>query len=212
MSSHKAKENILRKIGKALEKPTEKPVPKPDCAAPVYVSGQQDATITFAETFIHNKGEFFFCESRGDLLAHLSLFLQKKGLREIYAWESELMHLLAEAEIPFRADDAKFLNVEAGVTLCEALIARTGSILVSSKQTAGRRLGIYPPVHIVVAYTSQLVDDIRDGLRVVQDRYGERLPSMISMISGPSRTADIEKTLVLGAHGPKELVLFLVEG
>jgi L-lactate dehydrogenase complex protein LldG len=46
----------------------------------------------------------------------------------------------------------------------------------------------------------------------VQERYGDQLPSMISMISGPSRTADIEKTLVLGAHGPKELVLFLVEG
>jgi L-lactate dehydrogenase complex protein LldG len=67
-------------------------------------------------------------------------------------------------------------------------------------------------VHIVIAYTSQLVEDIKDGLRLVQERYGDRLPSMISMISGPSRTADIEKTLVLGAHGPKELVLFLVEG
>ncbi len=122
------------------------------------------------------------------------------------------MHLLAEADIPFRSDDARFLNAEAGVTLCEALITRTGSILVSSRQTAGRRLGIYPPVHIVIAYTSQLVDDIKDGLRLVQEKYGERIPSMISMISGPSRTADIEKTLVLGAHGPKELVLFLVEG
>jgi L-lactate dehydrogenase complex protein LldG len=67
-------------------------------------------------------------------------------------------------------------------------------------------------VHIVVAYTSQLVHDIKDGLQLVQDKYGDRLPSMISLISGPSRTADIEKTLVLGAHGPKELILFLVEG
>jgi L-lactate dehydrogenase complex protein LldG len=212
MSSHKAKENILRKIQKALETPTDKPMPKPDFAASVYAPIHQDPSIAFAETFIHNKGEFFFCESRGDLLAHLSLFLQKKGLREIYAWEHELMHLLTEADSPFRSDDAKFLNAEAGVTLCEALIARTGSIMVSSRQAAGRRLGIYPPVHIVVAYTSQLVEDIKDGLRLVQERYGDRLPSMISMISGPSRTADIEKTLVLGAHGPKELVLFLVEG
>lgn len=210
--SHKSKENILNKIRKALETPTQKPMPKPDFTAPVYVHSSQDTTVTFAETFIQNKGEFFFCESRADFLAHLSLFLKKKGLREIYVWERELMHLLSEAEVPVRTDDARFLNAEAGITLCEALVARTGSIMVSSRQTAGRRLGIYPPVHIVVAYTSQLVEDIKDGLRVVQDKYGDNLPSMISMISGPSRTADIEKTLVLGAHGPKELVLFLVEG
>jgi L-lactate dehydrogenase complex protein LldG len=210
--SQQARENILGKIRKALEKPGDKPIPKPDFSASVYAHSNQDATVTFAETFILNKGEFFFCESRADFLAHLSLFMQKKGLREIYVWENELMHLLTEAEVPFRTDDSRFLNAEAGVTLCEALVARTGSIIVSSKQTAGRRLGIYPPVHIVVAYTSQLVNDIKDGLQLVQDKYGDRLPSMISMISGPSRTADIEKTLVLGAHGPKELILFLVEG
>jgi L-lactate dehydrogenase complex protein LldG len=76
---------------------------------------------------------------------------------------------------------------------------------------AGRRLGIYPHVHIVIAYTSQLLPEIKDGLQLLHNKYAQSLPSMINMIAGPSQTADIEKTLVLGAHGPKELILFLIE-
>jgi L-lactate dehydrogenase complex protein LldG len=70
---------------------------------------------------------------------------------------------------------------------------------------------VYAPVHICIAYTSQLVYDIKDGLRVLKDKYGSSLPSFISFASGPSRTADIEKTLVVGVHGPKEVYLFLVD-
>ena len=83
--------------------------------------------------------------------------------------------------------------------------------MVSSRQSAGRRLSIYPPVHIVVASVGQLLPDIRDALIFMKKKYGHRLPSMISMITGASRTADIEKTLVMGAHGPKELILFLID-
>jgi L-lactate dehydrogenase complex protein LldG len=67
-------------------------------------------------------------------------------------------------------------------------------------------------VHIVLAYTSQLVLDLKDGFKLIKEKYATRLPSMITTVTGPSRTADIEKTLVLGAHGPKELFVFLLDG
>jgi L-lactate dehydrogenase complex protein LldG len=63
----------------------------------------------------------------------------------------------------------------------------------------------------VIAYTSQLVLDLKDGFKLLKEKYPENMPSMVSNITGPSRTADIEKTLVLGAHGPKELYVFLLE-
>ena len=63
----------------------------------------------------------------------------------------------------------------------------------------------------MVARASQLVPDIKDGLNLLRGKYEGKMPSMISLVSGPSRTADIEKTLVLGAHGPKQLVLFLID-
>jgi L-lactate dehydrogenase complex protein LldG len=104
------------------------------------------------------------------------------------------------------------MQADVGITLCEALVARNGSVLVSNGSAAGRRLSIYPNIHIVLAYTSQLVMDLKDGFALLKEKYGDRLPSMISNVTGPSRTADIEKTLVIGAHGPKELFVFLIDG
>jgi L-lactate dehydrogenase complex protein LldG len=113
---------------------------------------------------------------------------------------------------PFFETDKDFEQAEVGFTLCEALIARNGSIMLSNANAAGRRLSIYPPVHIVLAYTSQLVLDLKDGFKLIKEKYADRIPSMITTVTGPSRTADIEKTLVLGAHGPKELFVFLLDG
>ena len=123
-----------------------------------------------------------------------------------------MQEILNRYEYPFFETDKDFDQAEVGFTLCEALIARNGSIMLSNANMAGRRLSIYPPVHIVVAYTSQLVLDLKDGFKLIKDKYGKNIPSMITTITGPSRTADIEKTLVLGAHGPKELLVFLIDG
>ncbi len=83
--------------------------------------------------------------------------------------------------------------------------------MISSRQDSGRKLPVFPDTHIVVAYSSQLVDDIKDALKAIKLKYADKAPSLISLISGPSRTADIEKTLILGAHGPKEIYLFLID-
>jgi L-lactate dehydrogenase complex protein LldG len=55
------------------------------------------------------------------------------------------------------------------------------------------------------------VYDVKDAIALLQDKYREQMPSMISFATGPSRTADIEKTLVVGAHGPKEVYCFLLD-
>ena len=59
-------------------------------------------------------------------------------------------------------------------------------------------------------FLQQLVDDLKQALKLIRLKY-DTIPSMISLITGPSRTADIEKTLVMGAHGPKELYVFLID-
>jgi L-lactate dehydrogenase complex protein LldG len=66
-------------------------------------------------------------------------------------------------------------------------------------------------VHIVVAFNNQIVYDLKEGISNTIEKYNDHLPSMISIATGPSRTADIEKTLVLGAHGPKEVYVFYID-
>lgn len=99
---------------------------------------------------------------------------------------------------------------DAGITACEAVVSQTGSILVSSATCGGRGLSILPHVHIVVATLDQIVPTLGDAIHDITRRHAGRLPSMLSFITGPSRTGDIERILVLGAHGPKELFVILV--
>ena len=82
---------------------------------------------------------------------------------------------------------------------------------MSSAQLSGRTTSVYAPVHICIAYTRQLVYDVKDALQLLKEKYHNAIPSLITFATGPSRTADIEKTLVVGVHGPKEVYLFLVE-
>ncbi|NBX29677.1 hypothetical protein EBR04_04385 [bacterium] len=99
---------------------------------------------------------------------------------------------------------------DAGITACDAAVAQTGAILVSSRTCGGRGLSILPHVHIVVLRADQVVATVGDALHAARERAAGRMPSMLSFITGPSRTGDIERILVLGAHGPKELFVFLV--
>jgi L-lactate dehydrogenase complex protein LldG len=101
-------------------------------------------------------------------------------------------------------------NCDAGLTECESLIAQTGSVLVSAPSAGGRALSVLPPHHIVLARRAQMVPDLSVALRRVQEKYKDKFPSFISFITGPSRTGDIERILVLGAHGPKRLTILLL--
>ena len=99
---------------------------------------------------------------------------------------------------------------DAGLTACECLVAQTGSILVASDSCGGRALSILPHCHVVIATVDQVVPVLADALALVREHHAGKLPSMLSFITGPSRTGDIERILVLGAHGPKELIVILV--
>ncbi|WP_375436427.1 lactate utilization protein C [uncultured Hymenobacter sp.] len=203
---------ILRRIQEALQQPTPLK-PAPDFTAPLHPRAPGDLAVAFAESFVRVGGQLYFCESEEHFYDQLFTYKKEKELEHLYVWEPELKKMLHAGGLVFNQDEENFVaHADAGLTTCEALIARTGSVLVSAATSSGRRLSIYPDQHLVVARTSQVVADISDALRNLQQKYGpEHLPSMISLTTGPSRTADIEKTLVLGAHGPRSLALFLLD-
>lgn len=100
---------------------------------------------------------------------------------------------------------------DAGISLCDVLIAQTGSVLVTSGSTGGRAISVLPPHHIVLARRNQLVPDLPSAFARVKQIHAGNYPSMISFITGPSRTGDIERILVLGAHGPRRLTILLMD-
>lgn len=99
---------------------------------------------------------------------------------------------------------------DAGLTECECLVAQTGSICVSALSSGGRTLSVLPPHHVVIARRRQLVPDLSAAYELLAKKYAPNYPSFMTFITGASRTGDIERILVLGAHGPKKLTVLLV--
>jgi L-lactate dehydrogenase complex protein LldG len=210
MNVSPAKENILKKIRKALTQSTPLPFPQSEGSSSVYQPSQQDLGLEFAQRFTNLQGKFVFCENYKELVAQLNLVIANNKWDKIFCREEGLRKALAENQFNNYSHN-DLASSDTAITSCEWLVARTGSIVMSAAQESGRTVSVYTPVHICIAYTSQLVYDVKDALLKAREKYAGNLPSLITFATGPSRTADIEKTLVVGIHGPKEVYVFLVD-
>jgi len=209
MNVSPSKGNILKKIRKALSHPTPLPFPQSEGNQPIFHPLKQEIEVEFAEQFTKLLGKFVFCINEQELAFQLSSLIKKMDWQKIYAPEKKMHAAWASVNDSVTASSSE--DCDVAITGCEYLIARTGSILLTSAQAGGRSTSVYAPIHICIATTSQLVYDIKDALQGIQRKYKDKLPSLITLATGPSRTADIEKTLVVGVHGPKEVYLFLLE-
>jgi L-lactate dehydrogenase complex protein LldG len=209
MESQGARSKILKKIKQALKSPVAVPFPDLVPEMPLFIPTSQELTIQFAQKFTELMGKFVYCADDGELVQQLSSLIKAKQWEKIYSIESGWLDDMSTFQFnPITTDN--LANCDAAITLCEHLVARTGTIVLSSQQLSGRITSVYTPIHICIAYTHQLVNDISDSLDLFKKDLSF-IPSMISYATGPSRTADIEKTLVVGVHGPKEVYCFLVD-
>jgi len=193
-----------------LSTSTPLPFPNSEGNNSLYQPSQQELELQFAETFSGLQGKFAFCLDYPELGAQLQALLRDRGWTKIYCLETALKQKLAAAGFDsFGA--VSLADCDASITTCEHLVARTGTIVMTTATQSGRTASVYAPIHICIAHTSQLVYDVKDALQSVKEKYAGNLPSLITFASGPSRTADIEKTLVVGVHGPGEVYVFLVD-
>ncbi len=209
-----ARERILGAIRKGLEgAAVAKPFPEVEAAALSAAFAPLEGTPEehFAQAFIALGGKFVFCEDEVELAESLQVLHDSRGWTEVLCPEAYLLNKFTRQGIHFLTPFGAHIEAaDACITGCEALVARTGSVLLSAAQPQGRTAAVYYPVHILVGWADQIVPDLPDALLLLRARYGDALPSMINVNTGPSRTADIEKTLVVGVHGPKEVFLFLL--
>lgn len=179
--------------------------------AAIYKPILPDAITCFKNELEAISGNCFVVESEKELFQILRKELTNRQISKIYCRDTAISAQLSTFDIPFTNSTKDFEAMTCGITSCEFLIARTGSVLVSSAGASGRQMNVFPPVHVILAKSSQMLNYPEDALVAIQKKYRGHLPSTITTITGPSRTADIEKTLVLGAHGPKELMVFVVK-
>ncbi len=211
MEESTSKEKVLKKVRNAQIHKPDIPYTSVDFDSSIYPEMEDTMDIIFAREFSKVMGRFVYCENEDEVIANLKSLISESKWNHIFCSEIDIQQLLTHGKIEYSVAEDKFNSMEVAITQCEFLVARTGSILISSAQYSGRKLIAFPPAHIVIAYSSQLVPDIKQALQGIKDKYGTRIPSLITLVTGPSRTADIEKTLVMGAHGPKELYVFLIE-
>jgi len=162
------------------------------------------------------RASFELLAGPAELADRLAAIAKEEGWKKVAYHEGELTTPacqglalgLLRTDQPYEAKELE--TCDAGVSQCEALVAQTGSVVVSAKGNGGRAISVLPPHHVVLARRDQLVGDLGEAISLVKARYAGGFPSMISFITGPSRTGDIERILVLGAHGPKKLTIFCV--
>jgi L-lactate dehydrogenase complex protein LldG len=176
----------------------------------------EDQLTRFRANAADLKATFYLADNRDELAKLLLELRDAEGWKKIASHGGELTEAacrtlalpVCRTDQPFKAVDLE--ACDAGITECDALIAQTGSVLVTNRSAGGRALSVLPPHHVVLARREQLLRDLPAAFELLKRKYGANYPSMISFVTGPSRTGDIERILVLGAHGPKKLTIFCV--
>ncbi len=217
MTQLNARERILAKLRAAQVTP----MVCPD-AQSFYPAGQEDQATRVERLMLTMKNamaDVHRCSSAdlGDCLARICHEKQLRTLAvgpELLADQALCDHLGTQTTLlPVTEcrinQPALFDSVDAGLTLTQGGIAETGTLVLKSGDDSPRLLSLVPPVHIAILYARSVVDTLM-ALMVKED-WAAGLPTNIILISSPSKTADIQQTLAYGAHGPKQLVVVLVE-
>jgi L-lactate dehydrogenase complex protein LldG len=159
------------------------------------------------------KTEFQLLNSADEARAAIVALRDRENWQRVAGHSGDLTNAICPPlNLPFLRTDKNYNATElercdVGISECDALVAQTGSVLLTNRSAGGRALSVLPPHHVVLARKEQIVADLPAAFALLKQKYADNFPSMISFITGPSRTGDIERILVLGAHGPKKLTI-----
>lgn len=185
---------------------------------------QSEWLASFKQNLLDNHAEVIETTT-ANWATELAQQLTERGVKRLLSGEHEqgrvLLNALVQnaAEQPSAAIDAQlvttafskeelFLTIDAGFSVAAAGLAETGSLLLETGPQEPRALSLVPPLNIILVKASAITASF---LTLVQaQKLPAQLPTNVLLISGPSKTADIQQTLAYGAHGPKELIVLLL--
>ena len=154
-------------------------------------------------------GHCYLCKDINHLLKELKELFEQKQWKKPFAFETWTKDIMKRIDKEVFSDFSHLEKMDVGIGICDYLVSWTGSVLVSSFLPGARQFYIFSPDLIILAKKEQLVLTPDEALDKVYAKYN-RAPSQITLITGPSKTADIEKTLIYGMHGPRSLYVFII--
>lgn len=205
-----SRENILNRLKTARENRPAVQLTEPDFKAPIYLEPEGSLADWFQENLELLGGKVLRPKNMDEAVDLLAGLQQQENWERIFCTDPRLQKAIGN-KVAVQSESNEFLQLQVGITPCEFLVAHLGSVMISSGGASGRRLHVFPETHIVIAHQRQLVKYLDQAMEAMQAKYHGSLPSSITNITGPSRTADIEKTLVMGMHGPKKLIVLLCD-
>ena len=209
--SNPSRETILARIREGLRTPAP-PIEDKTFYGPIF-----EAVVNPLERFQQEcQANLMECQLTADAVSSaqtLARVLQSLPDGEVFVQDDPVLRKLMAAvgtqrQIRWSSEGGPREKSQATITLADALIAQTGSVFVSAS-CGGRGASVVAPTHIVYATEKQLVPDLVTALRNATADGRLEKNSYACVISGSSRTADIEKILVQGAHGPMRLVVIV---
>ena len=123
---------------------------------------------------------------------------------------SRLTKGIAGEEMSVCPSASELFGYDVGISSAQAAIAETGTLVLESEAEQNRLVSLLPPVHIALIEARNICPTLGDALRIVGREHAGEMSRAITLITGPSRTADIELTLTIGVHGPKEVHVIII--
>ncbi len=153
-------------------------------------SQKEPVDLAFVKRFTDSGGKFLYCENTEEIYENLEAITKEAGIREVFCRDHNLQSILSRGGMNF--SDKEYKSADAFCSECEYLISFNGGIMISENQTLGVKLEQLPEVFITIAYTSQIVENLRNGLTGIRQKY-EKLPANITTIKGPKGTEGIDQ-------------------
>ena len=208
------KEQILAKVRNALIERQEALFKDIDQRTETWVPiKEEDGTaITFVQNFKEHGGIFIYLESEAEFAECIKQLAPENAWEPLWCTSPDMQALLTKYCISYTESKEREPKQKlVSLTGCECLVAQTGRIVLSDSMTQTREAYALPDILLVYATTEQIVPGMRTAFQSIKRKYAKNKPSQLTFITGPSRSTDIEQTLVIGASGIRQVAVFLVD-